>query len=432
MLCVVSVVLLVGACSGVPQTAGRYQSSATTGSEVWTIDLVDRQSGEHGSGYALAIDPWDRVHISYNDSHDQSIIHLSNAHGRWEQEVVERIERRNWVPFLKDMIGVETSIAVDRQGNMHIAYFDKASMHLKHAGLAGGEWRSEIVHGTGVSGLFCAMGVDSSGTAHIIHMEVDESLKHSVKDCADAIISAERAVPRQGTPVEASETRRNVLKQRLGLCIVSSLFDHTELRGLRYTTGRTGSWRTAEYTSDLVPFYDTSVAVDGNNHLHMTYYSKRNGDLQYSTNRGGSWSDATVDGAQSDVGKQSELAIDPRGYAHVCYWDETNHTLKYATNVSGAFASVVIEQQDKALPGCDIAVDLLGRIHISYVAETPAGNAVKYSTNKFGNSTNFVICNDKEGIRAHTAIAVDSRGLIHVVFTSGLAGHVWYATNVIR
>ena len=88
--------------------------------------------------------------------------------------------------------------------------------------------------------------------------------------------------------------------------------------------------------------YDSSLAIDSNDNLHVTYVDNTNGNLEYMTYDGSSWStpislDST--GILSD--SDSSLAIDSNDNLHVTYLDYTNGNLEYMTHDGSSWSTPV-------------------------------------------------------------------------------------------
>lgn len=73
----------------------------------------------------------------------------------------------------------------------------------------------------------------------------------------------------------------------------------------------------------------TSLALDGNNHPHISYYDFTKKDLKYASFDGSSWNAQTVD-SNGEVGQYTSLALDSGDNPHISYYDASNGDLKYA------------------------------------------------------------------------------------------------------
>ena len=82
---------------------------------------------------------------------------------------------------------------------------------------------------------------------------------------------------------------------------------------------------------------DTSIALDSNDHPHISYYRVDSGDLKYAYYDGSSWHIETVDGYGwwgGNVGWFTSIALDSNDYPHISYHDYSNGDLKYAKMVN--------------------------------------------------------------------------------------------------
>ena len=67
-----------------------------------------------------------------------------------------------------------------------------------------------------------------------------------------------------------------------------------------------------------------------------------NGDLKYITNATGSWVAETLDSI-GDVGWYTSIAVDSQDKVHISYYDDTNDDLKYITNVTGSWVAETLD-----------------------------------------------------------------------------------------
>jgi PKD repeat protein len=170
---------------------------------------------------------------------------------------------------------------------------------------------------------------------------------------------------------------------------------------------------------------DTSIAIDSNDKVHMSYFDGTNGNLKYATNSGGSWASYTLDSA-GIVGKSTSIAVDSADKVHISYLDWTNTALKYATNAGGAWAYYTVDNGGDVGLYTSIALDSNDRVHISYQDWT--SYSLKYATNTGGSWTNQTI--DSSGFVGYeSSIAVDSNDFVHISYSDDGNANLKYATN---
>lgn len=144
-------------------------------------------------------------------------------------------------------------------------------------------------------------------------------------------------------------------------------------------------------TSADVGLY-TSIAIDADNHPHISYYDNTTDDLKYVHWNGSAWvglasatGPDTVDSG-GDVGQYSSLALDSNGAPHISYHDYSNAVLKYARWLEGSgwvglASSTEPDIVDNSGPlgyYTSLAVDSDGRPHVSYQLND-VEDAIKYA-----------------------------------------------------
>jgi len=134
----------------------------------WHYESVDN-NGDVGYGLDLALDSFNRPHISYSSFDDGHIKYARQLKdGSWDIQVVEQLEGR-----------IMTSIAVDQRNQPHILYLDWNNQCLKYAHLLYNEWRIETIDPVVgyMNRLNCpSITTDSYGRIHIVYY--DHSTDH--------------------------------------------------------------------------------------------------------------------------------------------------------------------------------------------------------------------------------------------------------------
>ncbi|MFH1862429.1 MAG: hypothetical protein ABH878_06400, partial [bacterium] len=67
--------------------------------------------------------------------------------------------------------------------------------------------------------------------------------------------------------------------------------------------------------------WTTSIEVDSNNKVHISYNDTQKDDLKYATNTSGTWSVLTLD-SEGELDDAVSIAIDSNNEAHISYYDD--------------------------------------------------------------------------------------------------------------
>ena len=162
----------------------------------------------------------------------------------------------------------------------------------------------------------------------------------------------------------------------------------------------------------------TSLALDSQNKVHISYYDEINSDLKYATNATGSWVKETVD----NTGPHTSLALDSQDKVHISYYDDTNDDLKYATNTTGSWVTETVDNTYVGI-STSLAIDSQDKVHISYDNLYPAYPyfGIWYATNATGSWVRGVLEMAVASVDAGSAIslALDSQGKVHISYNGG-------------
>jgi hypothetical protein len=237
-------------------------------------------------------------------------------------------------------------------------------------------------------------------------------------------------------------------------------------KALKYATNLSGNWISYildSSSSDSGKY--TSIVTDSNSHVHISYYHLdpggefEEGILRYITNVSGSWIFYNLHRENDkNNGKYTSIAIDSNNKLHISYYGRSTGFrpgpgIMYATNASGYWYkkkvdSVYLNYDFIDEPGTSIAVDSNNKIHIAYIAIDKgdcqrqycaywSGNTcrvyIKYATNKNGYwtaETVYQYYGDTEYLYP-PSIAIDSNNKVHIAFTycDYCVDKLYYATN---
>lgn len=175
----------------------------------------------------------------------------------------------------------------------------------------------------------------------------------------------------------------------------------------------------------------SSIAVDSNNRIHVSYYDRTNSAIKYATNMSGTWVSSTVatnvDGGGSP--SRSIIKLDSNNKVHIIYYDY-NSGINYITNLTGAWTSSFIA----AGSNFSMIIDSSDKLHISYSGGRLAASGLYYATNVSGTWISSIIDNPAQNSVYDSSIAIDKNGNLHILsyFTDWSGGRkaiLKYANN---
>ena len=293
---------------------------------------------------------------------------------------------RTWQPVAVDQTGVVgtfTSLAVDGSGRVHVSYEDDTNGDLKYATCAAScttaaSWHTVTVDQVGSVGQEGSLAVDGDGRVHVSYFDLTNAdLKYATcaASCTTATSWQTVAVDQAGDVGDYS----SLAVDGDGRVHVSYLdFTNSDLKYATCAASCTTATNWQTVPVDQSGGYDTSLGVDGNGRLHVSYLDPTNADLKYATcaascTTATNWQTAVIDHSWN-VGYHTSLAVDGSGRVHVSYQDQTNYDLKYATCAASCTiatswqTAVVDDHRQSGLVGwyTSLAVDGNGAVHVSY------------------------------------------------------------------
>ena len=353
---------------------GPSEKVSASSNHGWEIENVDTV-GDVGRYTSIALDENGRQHISYYDYGNLNLKHAKWIGGTWNIETVDN----GGVVGTCDA-GEYTSIALDSNGYPYISYFYGTGEDLKCAHWTGSSWEIETVDSAGDVGRHTSIALDSNNCPHISYSDLT------------------RAEYWNGTGIKVGGDLKYARWNGTSW-VTETVASSNGPASHSKTTGKTGRF--------------TSIALDSNNHPHISYYDGTNNDLKYVRWNGTSWVIETIDNA-GDVGGDTSIALDTNNRPQISYLDYTNMNLKYARWTGSTW---IIETIDNASTGGSIALDTSGNPHISY---RDVGLKYAYSTDGAW-STEIVDLISNVGW--DSSIALDENGRPHISYLDYTPNH---------
>lgn len=288
--------------------AGGFVKVATWSGSSYSIEVVDGPSYFEGDT-SLAMDPSGDLHLSYYEAGSQHVRYAwrSAGGGPWNVSDVDRGLRDGF-----------NELAVDRFGAVHLAYsLDTGA--LRYARRTGGSWTIEPVDPGVILARYESIAVDRDGHPHIAYYGIG-NLRYAVKS---------------GTAwsVEVVDSRDYVgwfsrVRLDSGGRPHIAYYDSTN-RSLDYAVRGATGWSTSVADASGDCGWDPSIAIGPDDLPRIAYYARIRGDLRYAVLENGSWFVQTADDV-GVVGWEPSLALDAALAPHITSYDWSRSALRHA------------------------------------------------------------------------------------------------------
>ncbi len=296
----------------------------------WTITYVASQSSWDIMCTSIVLDSNQHPNISYNSSGVSFIRYNGSV---WDAPA----------GGISGSGYMESSLALDNSNVPHLAYFD-------NGGSGGGDVRVARLNGTSwYSGPQPSTNGDNDGywpslklgPGNTMHISCWGNTQYH-KEWSDA----------QGNTI--------------------SVLDDSDLK---YYVFNGSSWDYQIADVSLKVGLYSSLALDGAQKAHISYFDQANWALKYATNSSGAWANQTVDNL-GGVGYYTSIALDSSGNPSIAYYDLTNKDLKYAHWVPGAYALRGVIRDGTSAPKAGVYVFLTdGTLHANTITQSDGSYA---------------------------------------------------------
>jgi hypothetical protein len=304
----------------------------------------------------------------------------------------------NWEKIKISKGGEYNSIAIDPSGHPHISYLDNsnpADYVLKHAYFDGRAWKTETVD-SGDVGWWSAIAIDSLGHIHISYHadKPSSSLKYAYFDGKSWNL----------TVVDSGG-------YSTALAIDSNNHPHithiTATNEAKYARYDGIDWLTETIAEGALWFGSTSLAITESGEAYFSFSdSNLPRRLFLASNSSGAWKIQDI----AD-GRSSSLALDSFGNPHIVYYCEDTQELKYSYYDGSAwntFATSVLADSPH------LALDSFNLPHISL----GASEGVECLIYAYFDGINLKVQPlDCSNAGFHTGIALDQLGLPHISYS---------------
>ena len=335
----------------------------------WHIETVDSE-GDVGRWTSIAIDSNNYPHISYYDGTNRHLKYARYNGSDWEISTVDD----------SGYNGFYTSIALDSNDYPHISYFDLSNDNLKYARWTGSDWEIEILDSEGSAGMYTSIDLDSDDYPHISYAistlpygiynlryaRFDGSEWHieTVDTAGDVGYYTSIALDSNDRPHISYCDESGALYSEYNTYMHN--YNYYMDRDLKYARFDGSEWHIEKVDSEEYVGRYSSIAIDSNDHPHISYYHDvTEFDLKYARFDGSEWQIEVVESG-GWVGKWTSIAMDSDDYPHISYMDYNNYDLKYARFDGSEWHIETVDEEGDVGLYTSIALDSGGYPHISY------------------------------------------------------------------
>jgi hypothetical protein len=249
----------------------------TDSSSSWTasadaIDSAGRNEISH-----LAVDSSGNSHVIYFDETNEDLLYSTDAGGSWSSpELVDTDSTHTAATY--------ASIVIDGNDRLHVAYFENTGHNLMYATLdttsATASWTTTVVHDQAEQvGQSNSIAVDADGNVHIAYMgdlpgvNPYYVLMHATKSASTGVWTTE-TVDSNETHVYSSAGTSIAIDAAKAIHIA---YYDTRNTKLRYATNLTGTWAKSDVGTGT--YYPSVIGAANDGEISLAYIDRANNDL---------------------------------------------------------------------------------------------------------------------------------------------------------
>ena len=228
------------------------------------------------------------------------------------------------------------------------------------------DWRIEVVDSYGLDAHDSSISLDSGGNPHIAYLR-DNDLRFATRFG-------------HGWDTETIDSE-DVVGLWPSLAFDGKDIPHIGYFCLSSVEPRYAKWNGTSWTTEAIRYFPMyggthwggwwmSLALDGNDIPHVSFFDFTDKDLIYAGWNGTAWNTEHVDSA-GDVGTHTSIDIDSLNNPHIAYIDSAHQEVKYARFTRGSWAIETVSHLQGSFHGYGRSVSLVldrdDRPHISFL-----------------------------------------------------------------
>jgi hypothetical protein len=176
-------------------------------------------------------------------------------------------------------------------------------------------------------------------------------------------------------------------------------------------------WQVETADSEGLAGLFTSLALDGDDQPHISYYDIYMGHLMYATSNPAGWETSVLDNVGYKVGRYSSLAVDSQNRPHISYREDGSGDLRYihyvGPDAESPWVGEVVHQDGDVGEFASLALDSSDHPHISYYDLT---NGQLFYAYHDGVDWNRIKVDSTGNVGTYTALALDGEDHPHIAY----------------
>jgi hypothetical protein len=285
----------------------------------WTSETVASE-GDVGAGCSLAVDRWERPHISFVDKTKGEVTYARYTGSYWEFETVASDV---------DVLGL-TALALDAFDKPYVIFQDENENELTYAYRPGTKWVTETVESGSGYGAYLSISAWPTGPriAYTRPVGMDVGLKYGYRDGEgwhkETVVSGGGGlfntlfIDNDGNPNVVYWNQRTV--------------------SVRHAVRKGGEWS----IDDIAEGVDCDAHAGPNNKVHVSFPEPNNAGLNYAVSTaGGSWKIENVPNVKG-APAFTQICVNGAGNVFISYFNFDKHDLRVMTKKGAAWTHEVV------------------------------------------------------------------------------------------
>lgn len=326
--------------------------------------------GRTGLWTSIQVDWNYGVHIAFMSEKYDDLMYAYRAPNQWPVKTWDVETAHGDTATTRINVGSFASLALDTNYRPHISYYDFSNDNLRHAWrTTAGEWRNENVDSSGNTGWYTSIAIDTDNRIHISYFDVsDGDLKYARYVNGDWTT---RTLDSSGPGKSGMFTSLDLdISQRPGV-----FYTNGGIGALKYihsTSSNSSTWSTPSYVSYY--FRDvgqaTSLALNTAGMPFISYLDSTIGYLKFARSYGPIWYRNYVRTDTLNTGLYSSIDLTGEYTPHIAYYEQNNGNLWFSSWTGAGWSYTKVDHAYDVGRYVSLAIDSTSIPHVSYYDAT--------------------------------------------------------------